>query len=365
MTDNTESAPPAAVELWRTWCNALRDGGERVLRHPGLKADEAEMVDGARYLSRLLRAGLMAFVENDGPRHPAIRAMPENVKMGLDNPDNIYMSATVDPRFTYRITGWRGTAHYLGFAAQAQNFAKAPEQAGGAGHLHDQDLTLGPDGEIEVLASATPQPGNWLQFAPDTSMVLVRQSLTDRATQRPAELRIECLEPSTPPRSLDPTRLSQRLRGSAYYALGAAERFADWVAPWFDHPNEFFLPTPEEHRLIGGDPSVVCVLGAWELADDEALAIELHPPACDYWNIQLGNIWAESLDYRWRQVTYNHLSAAQAAGAEQSSYVLRIAHEPRTGTLWLDRSGLRRGTMLIRWVRATEHPVPHCRVVPA
>lgn len=368
MTDATHDGPDA-VALWNQWCETLRAGGEALLGHDGLSADSAEQLDGVRYLTRLVRAGLMAFVENEGPRFPVIRAMPELVKMGLDNPDNVYMSATVDPRFTYRISGTRGTAHYLGFAAQSQNFAKNPELAGGAGHLHDRDLQLGPNGELDVIASVTPHDGNWLALAPDTSMVLVRQSFLDQTTEKPAQLAIECLEPSGPPRGLDNARLAGRLQGSALYALGAAQRFADWVTPWFDHPNEFFLPTPEEHRRIGGDPNIVCVLGAWELADDEALEITLEPPECDYWNIQLGNIWAESLDYRWRHVTYNSHTAPPAAEKSAASpspgtYVVRIASAPTQGSLWLDRSGLRRGTMLIRWVRAERHPVPSCRIVP-
>ena len=44
--------------------------------------------------------------------------MPEGIKLGLDNPDNYYVSASVSPQYTYRIRGNRRSIHYLSFAAQ-------------------------------------------------------------------------------------------------------------------------------------------------------------------------------------------------------------------------------------------------------
>ena len=68
--------------------------------------------------------------------------------MGLDNPDNYYVSAAVNGRYKYRIRGKRGTIHYLSFAAQNQNFAARDKLTGGAGHLEDRELGLGPDNHL-------------------------------------------------------------------------------------------------------------------------------------------------------------------------------------------------------------------------
>ena len=83
------------------------------------------------------------------------RPLPDLVKMGLDNPDNYYVSASIDPRRDYRIRGRRGTIHYLSFAAQNQNFAARDRITGGAGHLNDSELALEEDGSFSIVASIT------------------------------------------------------------------------------------------------------------------------------------------------------------------------------------------------------------------
>jgi hypothetical protein len=98
----------------------------------------------------------------------------------------------------------------------------------------------------------------------------------------------------------------------------------------------------------------------WRLAADEVLLVEATPPDCDYWNFQLGNIWAESLDYQFRRTTLNKHSAALRP---DGSFRLVVAHENPGDRNWIDTAGHERGTMLLRWVRARQHPLPVCTVV--
>ena len=88
--------------------------------------------------------------------------------------------------------------------------------------------------------------------------------------------------------------------------------------------------------------------------------IEVTPPACDYWNLQLGNIWAESLDYHTRPT---HVNSGQAAYEDDGSVRIIVAHENPGQGNWLDTAGHHHGTMGVRWVRAQEHPQPATRVV--
>ncbi len=72
-----------------------------------------------RYLTRLTRAGLEAYVENNDPSFPVLRRMVhETVKMGADNPDNYYFNAQISGANEYKITGKRNTIHYIGFFTQ-------------------------------------------------------------------------------------------------------------------------------------------------------------------------------------------------------------------------------------------------------
>ncbi len=348
-------------ETWGEFCDLLKQAGE-VLHREDIGANTFELAEGHRYLGRLLRAGLMAFGERNPPEFPMFRSMPDGVKMGLDNPDNYYVSATVSGKNTYRVRGKRGTIHYLSFAAQNQNFAARKSISGGAGHLNDSELTLEPDGSFEIVASREQQPGNWLRMTDDTSQILVRQTFLDRSREQPVDLEIECIEREGDLPPLDPASVRGQLLGGAMYALGCAQWFADWVVDFDKHApvNSFHLPSEEQHRIVGGDPNIRIWLGRWQLAEDEALVIDLVPPRCDYWNFQLGNIWAESLEYRFRRT---HVNSGEAVSAADGSVRLVVsAANPGTDN-WMDTAGHERGTMCVRWVRADAHPEPVCRVV--
>jgi len=349
-----------AVETWHEFCDLLKDAGAVLLRDE-LHPSDFDRGEGLRYLARLTSVGMLSFLENPGARRPEFRSLPAHAGFGLDNPDNVYMSATIDARYDYRIHGSRGTIAYLSFAAQNQNYARRDRISGGAGHLNDDELVLAADGTFEVVASQEPQPGNWLQLAPDSSMILVRQTFMDRATEVAADLAIECLADPLPPPRLDPDAVRNQLLGAAMYAIGASSWFADWVAPWVAEPNQLHAPDPEYHRLVGGDPNIVFRLGYWELAPHEALVLETTPPVCDYWNFQLANIWTECLDRRYERISVNKHSAVLEG---DGSVRLVVAHDDPGHPNWISTAGHSHGIMGVRWVRAATHPMPVCRVVP-
>ena len=90
---------------------------------PGAPESPLERAEGFRYLARLTRAGLESFFEASDAEAPEFKSpVGPTIKMGMDNPDNVYMSAPVNGSFDYRITGKRGSVHYLGFGSQAGNY---------------------------------------------------------------------------------------------------------------------------------------------------------------------------------------------------------------------------------------------------
>ena len=356
--DKMNGMPDDARASWREFCRLLEQGGDLLLRDD-LGLTDLDRAEGLRYLGRLLQNGLASYLENPGPRHPRFTSLPPHCGFGLDNPDNVYSSAGIDPNLDYRISGTRGTIAYLSFAAQNQNYAARDRITGGAGHLNDDDLVLDDDGRFEIVASQREQPGNWLQLAPDSSMILARQTFADRAVERAADVTIECVGVDEPPPGVLPSAVPHQLFGAAMYAIGAASWFADWVAPWREEPNRLHFPDPEHHRLVGGDPNIVFQLGAWELAPDEALVIDVTPPVCAYWNFQLGNIWPECLDKR-RRIAVNHITAAYE---DDGSVRIVVAHRDPGHPNWIDTTGHSHGIMGLRWVRAETHPAATAKVV--
>ena len=349
-------------KAWDEFCDTLKAAGA-ALTFPGAPRDPFNQAEGYRYLSRLARGGLMAFVENADPRAPVLhRVAHETVKLGSDNPDNYYQTAAIHGDLEYRISGRRNTVTYLSFGTQAGHYG----QSGGlppTGHVEAGEIEIGEDGTFELIVSRRRRDGNWLPMTAESRTLIVRQTFLDRKTEAPAELHIErigCAEDERRPRPLTPEQLDEGLKSAGTLVAGAAMLFANWARGFRRHSNTLPMFDPDVSLQAGGDPNIVYYHSHWAIADDEALLIEAMPPECEHWNFQLNNYWMESLDYRYHTIhTNKHLAHHQ----EDGSIRLVVAHEDPGLPNWLETAGHTSGTMCFRWVRAKEHPQPRTRLV--
>ena len=71
----------------------------------------------------MLREMLYSTIENADPDFPRLHEL-DRVKLGADNPDNVYLSANIRGDRTYRITGTRGTIAYFSIGSKANRYAK-------------------------------------------------------------------------------------------------------------------------------------------------------------------------------------------------------------------------------------------------
>ncbi|MBV6510150.1 MAG: hypothetical protein JJLCMIEE_03270 [Acidimicrobiales bacterium] len=347
--------------IWDDFCDGLRAAGSAVLAGP-VPEDPLDRAEGWRYLTRLLRASLNFFLEVPDPEAPAFtRAVDETIKMGMDNPDNVYLAAPVKGDLTYRLTGTRGTVHYLGFGSQAGGYAKTGS-LDTTGYLDASDLVLGPDGRFEIIASTDRPPGadNWLPMSPETRMIQVRQTRVDHDDETLAQVKIERIDGPANPRPVTPERIDKALGEVAAFVALTSQMFASWTEDFRRHPNTLPRFDPDKALAAGGDPNIAYYHGWFELAPDEALVIDLDPPACDYWNVQLANYWLESLDYRYHPV---HLNQGTAEYQPDGTVRVVVAGSDPGVPNWLDTCGHRHGTMCVRWIGATEHPQPRTSVV--
>lgn len=344
---------------WAEFCDALEAAGEAVLR-PETPATEIDRAEGWRYLSRLTRVGLEMMLECADPDFPVLyQASHTTAKIGADNPDNLYMNATIAADREYRIRGTRGTVPYLSFATKANRYATDGTMAS-TGELEGNRLEMGADGRFEITVSRRPQERNWLPMAADSSMLLVRQTFLDRAREIPAAMTIGRVGGPKHPEPLSAERLHRGLQGAAAFVRGTAHTFADWVAKFRAAPNT--LATVDQTMFIkgGGDPKIFYLHGYWTLAPDEALVIDTAVPECELWNLQLDNYWMESLDYRYLSV---HVNSHTAKYNPDGSLTVVVAAENPGAPNFLDTAGHTTGTMLLRWTGAKTHPVPRCEVV--
>jgi hypothetical protein len=359
MSDDPRSRV-ADGRVWRDFCRALERAGDAVLRD-GSPDDPFDRAEGFRYLTRLTRLALESFVEFADPEAPVLhRPAHETIKLGADNPDNRYEKATISGAHRYRISGTRGTVHYLGFGTYYGDYGSSGRR-GQSGYLEAADLEIGSDGRFEITVSCeAPGSGNWLPMAPDTSSLIVRQTFLDRTRERPADLRIERLGAAGPPAPLTPERLDTALAAAAAYVSGTANLFCDWAEAFAKRINELPPFDPEVARAAHGDPHIRYHHGYFVLEPGEALLVEFTPPRCDYWNFQLDNHWMESLDYRYHRIDVNHHGAVVEP---DGSVRLVVAHSDPGHPNWIDTAGHVRGTMCLRFIRADAAPRPATRVV--
>ena len=347
---------------WDEFCDTLKAAGA-ALNFPGAPRDPFNQAEGYRYLSRLARGGLMAFVEYADPRAPVLhRVAHETVKLGSDNPDNYYQTAAIRGDYEYRITGRRNTVKYLGFGTQAGHYG----QGGGmppTGYVEAAELDIGEHGRFELIVSSRRHEGNWLPMTAESGTLIVRQTFLDRTAEEPAELHIErinCPEDENRPAPLTPEQIDEGLKSASTLVAGAAMLFANWARGFQKHTNTLPMFDPDTSLAAGGDPNIVYYHSHWALAEDEALVIEVTPPECEHWNFQVNNYWMESLDYRYHTIHTNKHLAHQE---EDGSVRIVVAREDPGMPNWLETAGHTSGTMCFRWIRAREHPQPRTRLV--
>ncbi len=345
---------------WAEFCDRLKLAGA-VIDRAGSPDDAFDRAEGYRYLTRLARAALEAFVEHADPRAPTLQRMVhETAKMGADNPDNYYQNAAISGAYEYRLTGTRGTVHYLSFGTQSGSYGEGRGMPP-TGFLDASDLVIDGDGRFEIAVSCDERPGNWLKMTPDTGTLIVRQTFLDRATEERADIRIERVDAPHVPRPVTPAAIDEGLIKAANFVGGAAALFAGWAEGFAAHTNELPLFDPAVAAAAGGDPNIAYYHSYWRLAPDEALVIEATPPRCDHWNFQLNNHWMESLDYRYFPITVNKHTARYR---DDGSVRIVVAHRDPGVDNWIDTAGHDRGTMCFRWIGADAHPQPRTRVVP-
>jgi hypothetical protein len=345
---------------WREFCDALKTAGDVILAADA-PAGVFDRAEGFRYLSRLTRAALETFVENADPLAPTLlRTAHETVKMGADNPDNLYQNAPISGKHEYAITGNRGTVHYLGFGTQAGNYG-ATGSLETTGYLEAADLNLDARGDFEIVVSAREQPGkNWLRMREDSSTLVIRQTFLDKKTEQPAKLAIRRIDGPHLPRQLSPRALDRGLYASGRFVSGCAKLFHLWAKSMIPSTNALPEFDAAVAKAAGGDPNIVYHHSYWRLDPGEALVIDVTPPECDYWNFQLNNHWMESLDYRYFPISLNQHSAKRRA---DGSVRIVVAAENPGSDNWLDTCGHDRGTMCWRWIRPTKKVTPATRVV--
>jgi hypothetical protein len=358
------TAAAEAADAWRRWCAAVEEAGVTALERT-LTDDDVDAAEGLRHLARMVRLTLASGFENGDAAHPYLwRALGPDLKMGGDNPSGLYLSAPVNGTDTFVVRGTRGSARWVSFLSQRRPECLAEGLPVFGDAVFGPDLVVAADGTFELMLSPDEQPGNWIRTDEWCATFLVRQFFGTWDDVRPMDLTIENVTGGDGPPA--PLTLAGALGSldlaAARMALLLPAMQGELLGKGAEL-NRFATDVGDPTSNFGGVPGGNAVTSRWHLEPDEALVVRVTPPEpCAYWDVQVGNGWYESFDYRNR---FCGLTCEQAHLDDGGAVTLVVADRDPGTVNWLEAAGHREGHLAIRW-QLTEGrlPIPACEVVP-
>jgi len=308
--------------------------------------------------------GYLAHVALD-PRRPTwTPCWNISMNMGGPCPDYTYRTTDVDPKGTYRISGFRGTNRFVEIGEQSYELLghEGPTSVAPVQHSVD-DLSLGRDGAFSVILSPerpAGHPGDWWQLHPTTVRLLMRQCAVDWIKELDARVAIERLDEGPPTTTAE---IDRRIANLGPWAEGMV-RFDIDLARWYRaHHGINVLTRSKKIERIGGMPNQVYYDGAYEIDDDEALVVETAlPRKCLYWSVLVADDRFSTVDWANHQSSLNESQARIDRDGKLRAVISK--RDPGVQN-WLDKADNPWGIIQLRWKLPSDAPDPvvtHCKL---
>ncbi len=275
---------------------------------------------------------------------------------GIENPDNVYRSLSVDGASRYVIRGRfpaEGPAelHFVVMDMRPRDGKIAAEGGELLASLRSDAMQIARSGRFTLEIDSAPANGrrNHLRIpATGTFPVHVRDLFTDWSRQKPVALEVERV--AGPPAS--PREPVETL------AARAAERLVQMGRFWVDFNAQYLYSRPanvfEPPRVRPGGRGV-SAMGHFSLASDEALVVTVETLGARSLGIQLADPWGVAYEYVDRTSSLNQ---DQAHPNADGSYTWVISAADPGVHNWLDPDGREAGIMLLRWQVLPGEPSP-------
>jgi hypothetical protein len=338
-----------------------------------------EYAMGAAFQQQLLNPMTPTAVTQVAPPHIWYGQSVDGSRILYDNPDTIYRFMAVNNTSSYVITG-----RFTGEQMLAETTFSVLTGLSGttASVLNGKKLVLNPDGSFTITVSGSPTgPGpNHIQLTDDTTLIAVRNTLSDWNKQDPMSLSIQRV--SGPPNSLfsqlggfaipfigplvtsnpllttlvslipplaDPPPLLRGTFTAVIMALGLQMEAKYIEVATTDpttgerrDPNVLTNPTRNAEFLATQLQSA----GYFQLDDDEALVVTISPGNAGYFVVPVTNDWTITDNY-WDQQT--SLNISQAKKNPDGTYTIVISPSDPGVWNWVSTGGLNQGTISIRF----------------
>jgi hypothetical protein len=253
--------------LTRAFAEALAEAEKIIAGAPHI-ACEQDLAEGYDYLAGSIQASLRRdfpyFVQSTGPY----------TKMGLDNPDTLYLHAYLRDDTEYVVTGRRGTTADLSFQVLKGDYSPV-EVPDSLSAFDDRAIDIAADGSFELRfgpgRAAGAGPG-YFTLGAGSSMLLVREVYSDWSAERRGTISIrrEDRAGSAPPPA-DTPALAKRYAVAGKILLSRLRTFLAF-------PEWFYLAEPVNTMTAprstpGGLATQFSSAGHFDLGEDQAMIV--------------------------------------------------------------------------------------------
>ena len=355
--------------LTQAFAEALAEAEKIIAGAPHI-ACEQDLAEGYDYLAGSIQASLRLawayqrdfpyFVQSTGPY----------TKMGLDNPDTLYLHAYLRDDAEYVVTGRRGSTADLSFQVLKGDYSPV-EVPDSLSAFDDRAIDIAADGSFELRFGPAPRrasPGG--TTSPSAPGPRCCWSARCTATGAPSAGARSASAGKTGPAGRRRPRTPRRWPSATPWP---GKILLSRLRTFLAFPEWFYLKEPVNtmtppRSTPGGLASQFSSAGHFDLAEDQAMIVTVPaagPATAPYQGIQLGSMWYVSLDYINHQTS---LTADQARVDPDGQLRFVISERDPGVANWLELTGHRRGYVQIRWQRLTRELTlqdgPQVAVIP-
>jgi len=350
---------------------------EKIIAGAPHVTSERELAEGYDYLAGSIQASLKLawayqrdfpfFVESTGPY----------TKMGLDNPDTLYLHAYLRDDAEYVVSGTRGSTADLSFQVLKGDYTPV-DVPDSLSAFDDRAIEIAADGAFTFRlgpprsntgkSKGDKSRNGYFTLGPGSAMLIVREVYSDWAAERRGTIRIHRADQAgcAPPAVTDTATAAKRYAVAGKILLSRLRTFLAFPE-WF-YLNEPVNTVTPPRATPGGLATQFSSVGHFALADDQAMIVTVPAAAKEvapYQGIQLGSMWYISLDY----INHQTSLTADQARIDPDGRMRFVLSERDPGLAnWLELTGHRRGYLQLRWQRLTRdlgpEDGPTAEVVP-
>jgi hypothetical protein len=210
--------------------------------------------------------------------------------------------------------------------------------------LSGHELALGPDRDFEISVDSSPANGrrNHIQSSPAAREFYIRDVIHDWARDRANLLSIERVAGSLP---RPPLSDDEQVARTAGYMRRYADNTMRWNQQALGRPVNSFSFTIDRDT-DGALRNQIYIMGRFELADDEALVLDVDLGGARYFIAPITNIWGTTNEIVHRN---GCLNTAQSRPNPDGSYTFVVSLADPGVHNWLDPDELHEGLITLRW----------------